>query len=278
MKNIPKICHFIWTTGSPLSLLQYLSVVSFHKYNPDWRIIVHMIKQKPEELGERIYVPHYNSKDYFPNVENSKYIEFDIVDLDKIGIEKDKHGIQVSDILRLKFLYEQGGVYSDFDMLWLKPMTHFEFITCRGNAKDFQTTVCWHNHLGRQHYNASNIISEPGGRFLYDLLEYQKTIKPPYSYQSFNTDMLNSLFRTPALILTTYKKILLIAYEVFYPYSIFELDRLYKKTDLSVLSDTVMGIHWFNGHELSREYCDKNIDNFTTECSMTTIIKNEGYL
>jgi hypothetical protein len=51
MKTIPKICHFIWTSKSPLSLLQLLSVVSFHKYNPDWRIVLYLIKQTPAELG-----------------------------------------------------------------------------------------------------------------------------------------------------------------------------------------------------------------------------------
>ena len=46
------------------------------------------------------------------------------------------------------------------------------------------------------------------------------------------------------------------------------MERLYTKTDLSVITEDVMCVHWFNGHKLSKEY----VNNNGRKCSMTEII------
>ena len=84
--------------------------------------------------------------------------------------------------------------------------------------------------------------------------------------------MLNSLFENDLVVLNDYPRMLSIDYSVFCPYSIFDLELLYNRTDLSVLHSGIMGVHWFNGHELSREYVDENIKGFKRPCSMTEII------
>jgi len=52
MKTIPKICHLYWDR-SPMALLQVFTVTSFHRYNPDWHIIVYLTKQLPDLKGEK---------------------------------------------------------------------------------------------------------------------------------------------------------------------------------------------------------------------------------
>lgn len=275
MKNIPKICHLTWTKGSPMSLLQVLTVVSFHKQNPDWRIIIHLVSQTATTLGKNIYVPDYAGKDHFYMIEQLSYVEIHEVDLIQEGIEgKDKATMHISDILRIKYLYEQGGVYSDFDMIWLRSMSTFSDIFCFGNPNDFETTVCFYE-FNKGHHNNSNIVSEKGGAYLLSILNAQKTILPPYQHQSFNTDLLGCLYPDFSTIYQQFPRNLLIGYLTFYPYSIYCLDLLYEfHIPKIAYKKGVMGVHWFNGHELSQKYAALN--SFTKHCSMSTIIKWEG--
>ena len=50
IKMIPKKCHLYWD-GSPMSWLNLMTVDSFHKYNPDWKITVYLTKQSPGEIS-----------------------------------------------------------------------------------------------------------------------------------------------------------------------------------------------------------------------------------
>lgn len=251
---IPKICHLIWTEGVPMSWLQTLTVRSFRKHNPDWHIIVHLITNK---LPPNKFTKDYTGKDYFDTL-NVRIRRVNLLDE---GIGEDRHGILASDLLRTKLLHRIGGVYSDFDMLWLRSMD--QFIT------DFETTMCWYGGTG-QHWNQSNIVSEPGGKFLADFIAAQTAIKPPYNHQSFLTELLNRTFPSPETIVQKYPKVVIIPYEWFYPYSIYDLAKLYH--DDVNLARGSFGIHWFNGHDLSQEYI-RNMQ----PCSMTTILRNEGY-
>lgn len=256
---IPKNCFFIWTNHAPMSWLQALSVFSFHKYNSDWKIKIYVISQTPKELGAA-YMPDYIGKDYFPTLSGFEHIE---IDLAEFGGRKDLHGIQLSDLLRVKLLHLFGGVYSDFDMLWLKPMSEFPY-------KDFETTICQHPD---GHHNNSNIVSEAKGKFLEKVITEQLNVKPPYDYQAFNTTLYNRLFPDFNRLKEEYPRLVKIPYSLFYPYSTYNMAQLFEQTDLTPLNGDVMGIHWFNGNEISKRYVTRAIP-----CSMTTILKKEGYL
>jgi hypothetical protein len=259
----------------PMSQLQVLTPVSFHKYNPDWKIVIYLTKQKPVELGKNSWVPDYKGHDYFYMLRSLKYIEFREIDIEAEGFGL-KHPIQISDYMRLALIYKYGGLYSDFDVIWLKPMVEFKNIECIGNPEDFETTVCFYNYVNSFH-NVSNLISESNGGYLYSLLQEQKNVKPPYDHQDFSSTMINKKYRDLDIIKEQFPRILALRYETFYPYCIYNLEQLYKENDLKPLeSKNVMCVHWFNGHELSQEYVNHN--GFYKDCSMTSILKREGYL
>lgn len=244
----------VWTEGVPMSRLQSLTPLSFKRLNPDWQIILHLIRAN--ELGENTYTPNYDGPDYF----NRALDSIDIIN--EVIIDKDdKHGILLSDIIRVQKLYEQGGVYSDFDVIWLERMSDFPY-------SDFETTLCYHP---TGHINQSVIVSEPGGGFLRKVLEEQMKLRPPYEYQAFNTDLLLRLFPDKNQVNNEFPRVQIIPYELFYPYSIYELEKLYTECDLTPLESNPHCIHWFNGHEFSREYSDDN--SFSRKCSMSTILR-----
>lgn len=276
MRTIPKIYHLTWNIGSPMAMMQVFAVMSFHKYNPEWRIILHLMKQTPQELDKTVYVPPYTGTDYFYMVKELDYVEIKNVDLVELGIDLDKSAILASDILRRRVLYEYGGVYSDSDVLWLKPMSAFANIDCIGDPNDFEEVVCFHKYTKSWH-NVSVLISEPGSMFNLSIIEAGKKVRPPYPHQAFGTDLVNSLYPTWESIVGKFPRMLAVKYETFYPYGILNVDQLFKATNLSLIDNkNVMCIHWWFGHHLTKEYL--NAEDYHRECSMTSILKMEGYL
>jgi hypothetical protein len=267
MSKIPKIAHFVYTNRSPISWLQVLSVRSFHKYNPDWEIRLYLISQTPDELRKNTDVP--DCPDYMDTLIVLPYLKIIFVDLDEWNIRKDIHGLMASDIIRCRLMYEVGGVYSDFDMIWLRPMRDF----FRQHGSDFETSVCIHEN---GHYNMSNIISEPGGDFMRSTLIAQMNVGEINDYQCMNSVLFRQYWPTREILLKRFPRLLIIDYETLYPYSVYELERLYNNIDLSVLNDRrVIGLHWFCGHQLSKDYI--NSEDYTRECSMTEILKREDW-
>lgn len=276
MKNIPKICHLIWTRNSPMSMIQVFTVKTFHKQNPDWEIIVHLIRQEPKDLAKNRYVPDYKGVDYFPLIRDMDYVKIADINLIKEKIHRDKCGIQISDILRERLVYKYGGVYSDFDMLWLRPMSEFKYVNCIGDPEDFEATVCYHRFT-EGHHNNSNFVAEAGSKYVLSIINMQNTLKRPYGHQAFNTNLLNKMYPTFDTISSKFPRVIAIKYNTFYPYSIFNLHQLYKDDDLRPIQEEgVMGVHWFNGHELSHDYTMNN--GIERACSMTSIIKREGLI
>lgn len=276
MKNIPKICYLCWTKDSPMSLLQTMTIKSFHQHNPDWDIVVYVYTRAEDDFGVNWYVPDYTGKDYFSEVEKLPYVEIRRVKVEKFGIKKDKHGILISDILRVKLLHQTGGLYSDFDVIWLRPMSEFVNISCNGDPADFETTVCIYDKgdPDTTHHNNSNIVSEADGGYLKSIIEEQDKVLFPYGHQDFNTALLNRIYPNFHVIREKFPRTLRIDYKTFYPYGIFELNQLYLRTNLKPIEDPqVMCVHWFNGDKLSHNYAADN--TFSRPCSMTTILKQQ---
>lgn len=258
-----------------MSYLHALTVISFHEMNPDWQIIVYVTRQEHKASdGSRqnpVYKP-YVGQDHFFLIEELPYVEIREIDFDRPGI----HSILISDIWRREILFDNGGVYSDFDCLWVRPMSDLLNVACLGDPSNFECTVSFFG-LTKGFHNVSNIIAEKGSPFLRSLILRSSGIHPPYGDQSFGTDMLNNLYPTLDTITSTFPRVLALEYETFYPYYTGNLGQLYKEVDLvPMLNPNVLCVHWFNGNDLSKEYINEG--GYDRECSMTSILRKEGYL
>ncbi len=92
---IPKIIHYCWFGGKPLPNLLQHCIASWKKYLPDYKIML------------------WNEK-------NS------VLDCDYVKeCYKNEKWAFVSDYIRLKAVYEYGGIYMDTDMLLLRPLDDF---------------------------------------------------------------------------------------------------------------------------------------------------------
>jgi hypothetical protein len=274
MKNIPKKCHFFWN-GLSMMWLQTLGLQSFHKYNPDWDIRVYVTKQRPEEFGYNYYVNEYHGEDYFHILQNLDYITFKEIDLDVYELPRDASTIIGTDVFRTRILYNEGGVYSDHDVLWLKPMSEFVNIDCIGDPHDFESVACLFKQT-HGHHNISVLISEVGSLYMESLIKEQRTIVGPYSDQKYSAEMLNRIYPTLDSIRNKYPRVLGLKYETFYPYSTFNMGQLFQENDLTPLeSKDVMCIHWFANNNSTLEYVYHKPSG---ECGMDVILRNEGWV
>lgn len=267
-----KTCYFYWDS-SPMALIQTLGVYSFHVQNPDWEKVVCVTKQK-DQFRPNTYTRTYSGKDWFGILE--RFAEIREINIKDYDLPPDASTVLATDLFRTRILYENGGIYSDHDVIWLKPMSEFKDVEHLGNIEDFECTACFYNYT-TGHNNVSIIIAEKGSEYLKSVIEAQNKISGHYTDQCWSAELLNRMFPNWETLKSHFPRMLALKYETFYPYSTFDLSPLFKKTDLSVLNDNVMALHWFAGNELSNEYMhDKNF--FIRDCSMTEILRNEGYL
>jgi hypothetical protein len=248
-----------------------MTVDTFHKHNPDWTINVYVPIQSYE--GKNTYIPDYTGEDFFPRVENNPIVNIIEIDLNDFCIRKDLHNILRSDIFRYRALHDQGGMWSDFDVLWLKPVSHLSTTI----NKEFNNIVCTYDIHGNRplHYNIGILMSSmlhPLYKLLMDRCNAIQSIendKP--NHQEYGVLMWKDLFPTVELLLEKFPDTVKIEYPVFYPYSIYEMGRLYSMCDMSVINENTMCVHWFNGHVLSKKFV--NGVPILQNCSMTEIIK-----
>ncbi len=263
MNNIPKICHMYWDR-SPMAFLNTVTVSSFKRMNPDWRIVLYLTKQDYTQIGKNTFVPDYTGKDYFHLIRD--LVEIREVDLVELGLSH-LCAIQSSDIVRLKYLYDQGGVWSDMDVVWLKPMSDLAAL-----SDDFEATICYYKHTHGFHAQ-SIMIAEQKSKFIYSLIEKQHTVDPS-DHQAYGTKMMNEMYPTLDSAMAKYPRLLAIPYKLFYPYSTYHMEELFINTNLKPVTDA-MAIHWFNGNKISKDYINKKA--YARDCSMTYILNSLNY-
>jgi len=275
MDRIPKILHMYWDRG-PMSQLQTFTVSTFHKHNPDWTINVYIPKQS--YTGPSRYIPNYVGKDYFYLVEQHSYVNIVEVDLNDYGINTVLHNILRSDILRYHLLYNVGGVWSDFDVIWLKPMEHFRNIKYYGDVpiNEVNAIVSFVKEKEGGH-SIGIMVHSKHDPYALALINLTKQVKPPYGHETFGSVMVSAAYPT-LNSLAGFKNLIGVKHETYYPYDIHPpnptFHKLYNENDLSCINNNVICVHWYNGHVLSKQYVNGGgLDRY---CSMTTILKNEG--
>lgn len=279
MDLIPKELHLYWD-GSNMSQLQSFTVTTFHKLNPEWNINIYMPETRYRGSMRFSFIPDYTGPDYYHTIAQLDYVNIIKIDLNAYSIRQDLHDILRSDIFRYHILYDVGGVWSDFDIIWLKPMEHFRNIEYHGTTpiNEVNAIVSFIHGMGGGH-SIGVLIHCKHDPYAKALIEATKRVKPPYSHEIFGGNMLNTNYPT-LNSLAKFGNVIGARFETYYPYNIHPptptINKLYNGNDLSCINNNVMCVHWYNGHRLSKQYVNNN--GFNRDCSMTTILKNEGLI
>ena len=167
---------FYWG-GGPLSYLQYLSLASFKHFNPNWEIILYMPKIQSTisatwDTGEQ--KDKFNGPDYLGEAKKiATVVEFDF---NILNIKKSLHEVCKSDIVRWWLLYEYGGLWSDIDILYTKPID-------MSIMKYHDTALVFHGtpYIGFFMTKAGVKLFKD----LYELAVERTTQNPNFNYQAF---------------------------------------------------------------------------------------------
>lgn len=136
-KKIPKVVHFYWDK-SPLSFLNLLSVKSFKELNPDWTVKLY----EPKFRHNNISWVGYTQKEKYSNINYLQYVykycdEIIEVDLEELNFRNDVSEVYKSDFLRWFLLSTEGGLWSDMDVLYIKPMHMLDLVAGVIGSFDF---------------------------------------------------------------------------------------------------------------------------------------------
>jgi hypothetical protein len=229
-----KIAHFYWGRNKPLSYLRSLSVRSFHKLNPDWEIFIWTPSLMSKEISWKTSENkiEYRGHDYLLDLEKDGFFVRSI-NTALIGIPSDIPEVHKSDLLRWYLLSMYEGIWSDFDILYVNPITD-EMTTKWSGAG-----VCRYP-LG--HIAIGFLICEGNeGRDFYSKVFTNGLNKiPQKSYQAFGSDLLESC-------ITPDEPVFVFPWQWFYPYHrAFNIPKYFMPIELD--STESIGFHWYGGH------------------------------
>lgn len=216
---IPKIIHYVWVGGKPLTPLAEKCIESWKKFCPDYEI------KRWDETNFDI-----NQNKYCKEAYDNKKWAF------------------VSDYIRLKVLYDEGGVYMDTDVEVIKSIDEFldnKAFSGYESNNSIPTGIMasekngvWIKELLKD-YDTKKFINEDGSLNLEtNVVQITKTTKQMY----------------PNLVLNGEKTVL--EDVVFYPKDYFcPLELATNKLKKTSNTHT---IHWFNGSWLKKSTKLKN--------------------
>jgi len=253
LSNIPKIAHFYWH-GTFLSWLRYCTLLTFQRQNPDWELRFYYPKE--EHTGEADWEAHSKERtgctgenylDKIKDIPNTTCIELEFDD--------DQPDVYRSDLLRLKLLGEQGGLWMDMDVITFRPMD--ESIINDYFQKGSDTVISY--SLERNHYSIGYMLASKGNAFFLDLYNKGKNHKATEALvdkygdrQLYGVILWDSNYPNPDAIARAFSQLRIynFQFKVCYPYLYNNMEAILLH-DCPIDQDTI-AVHWYGGHPDTR--------------------------
>lgn len=254
LNKIPKKAHFYWGNDTT-SFLRYLSVYSFHKLNPDWEINIYIPSESykgdvPWGTGEGYDGTQFSGRDYsdalysLPGIA-IKEVDFSVFPQINAAPENYK-----SDFFRWHILSIEGGLYSDIDLLYFRPMNDLYFN--QHVNRDVDCAICLQY--------AGNIIgfllSAPSNQFFRRVFDASISAFNTTTYQAIGAPLVNQLFPSEKSIQEQLPELKFInmPMDVVYALDHSKIPDIFQTDDMSRLSEKTIGIHWYAGHPVSQHF------------------------
>lgn len=246
---IPKIAFSFWE-GDQFTYLHYITIVSFLKFNPDFRVIIYRsrtnITNKIKWLsGEQEGLSYTNtlSVDELGKLPNVELIDINVnAELNYSG---ELTSVWKSDIIRVLKLYEHGGFYIDFDTLFINKIPDFLL----NMTYDFAVNT-YHNVI-----NNAFIAAKKGSYICKVLLDAIRQKLCSNNIQNIYMQFGPILYTQILYNNQEYEKyIYYIPNVMTCPYLWYEMDKLFYSNTCEYNKDTFC-LHWYNGALMSRRYC-----------------------
>lgn len=244
--NVPKKLHLFWS-GGKLPYLRYLTAYTFKKLNPEWEINLwtsqFKFRTRTWNTGELNYPETWEdwTDKLYRICDNIYAVDFK----SEFGIENNISEVHKSDLLRYWFLNKEGGVYSDTDIIYFRPITALEVNNKQNRLVETYVCISIYGHSN------GFFMSVKDSEFFGDMFEQAKRCELT-KYQSNGPDLCNRLFPT----LESINKIspaVDIGMNAVYYYNAQYIERLYREKEPMFHANSI-GCHWYAGHPLSGNF------------------------
>ena len=244
--NVPKIFHIYWGSGV-FSYLRFMTVRSFMKMNPDWEVMFWYPKYPSKivtwESKEQEY--ELSCDDYLQELIKLP-IKSTAVDFEDYGFKNNISEVHKSDFLRLKLLTTFGGVWSDVDIFYIRPITDMVVNTPENKDKETFVSISHYGH------STAFMLSTKGSKFFEKIIERAKVVFDEKDYQTIGT----TLFNKEYFSLESINKIspaVSIGMDAIMSHDAQHISEIYDGTKSKFNTNTI-GIHWYAGHQLSGKF------------------------
>jgi len=249
LNNIPRVLHTYWG-GGKLVYLRYLTIKTFMKFNPDWQIILWYpkipnrakswrIEPGNKELNESLY------KDYLPDLMALSITKMSI-NFDDLRIGKNMAEVHKADYTRINTLYLYGGIWSDLDILYFKPMTEMSINIPENRNKE--VFVCMSDY---GHSTGFNLATEKSHFFEVLLNNLNQEFKLNH-YQCWGPDIFNKYFKRFKSIPNAAN----LDMDVVYAHNCHQVKELLNGAH-SRFTENSIGCHWYAGNSVWGEFLNK---------------------
>lgn len=269
--KIPKIFHVYWG-GGKLNYLRFMTIKTFMKYNPDWEIIYLYPSQSTKQTTWGTYENKnecFLCKDFTSELFNLPVTRKEI-DFEKYGISNDIPEVHKSDFIRLIQLTQYGGLWSDMDILYIRPMNDF-YLNFENN-KNIETFLC-NNLYG---YSVGFMMSTKENPFFQTLWDAAIKEYNPRLYQTIGSTLYNKYFPTIESVnnIVTAKNF---SMSVVYPNVAGYEENFINGNNIGI-NDLTLGVHWYAGHPQWKEFFLKTNGGLINlpNCAIGKILKNES--
>ncbi len=247
MTLVPKIAFSFWE-GSQFTYMHYLTILSFAKYNPTFRIIIYTTNTDNKLItwNTHEHKQQYTNLYDFNKLKDIPGVEIEYIDINsEIDYSGELSPVWKSDIIRIKKLFDHGGFYIDFDTLFINAIP--------------DSLINLPNDIGLNTYhgaiNNAFIVSRPGGiviKNIYDaIINILKRNSIENKYMLFGCTLITPLiFNNKELKELTY----FIPNDMTCPYLYDDMYSLFYTNNNKTTSNTFC-LHWYNGAIHSRQYC-----------------------
>jgi hypothetical protein len=252
VNNTTEKLAFTFWDGPQLSLLNILSLLSFARLNPDTVLTIYTLGTDLDINAGWKTGEHALAVDQFYELEDlAPEPNIRIQKLDSVGLEKINSVVQVADYIRIKMLYEHGGIWIDTDILFYKKLPSYlwEIVASDGFVISYENTITTgFMGLPRGSTIAHQALASAQRKMMSNSFHE--------NYQAFGPDLWKEIFlEYPDEV----SQVHFLSEKLVYPILWKELDRFFFQQDTSIDFDETIGVHWYGGSKYARTFTNNNL-------------------
>lgn len=271
--SVPKLCFTFWQ-GHNFSKLHYYTIYSLVKYNPDLEIIVYTSTSLKEQVVTWTTDEHsidITNRVPFSSIHNfGERIKIVNVDLQReYGISNEISVVHKADFIRIAKLYEHGGVWFDFDILFIRPIPNTIFEKTTTELFYFKMVFDGNLLVIPTGFIAA-IPKLPVFKELMDIALRESV--HPGGYQKIGPDLWTIVFLKNEDML---RKAVVLDRNIVYPYDSNEVEDLISNGGVDRVKPNTIGIHWFNGSVHTKKFInrDRRTILYPSRCPLNKYIR-----